>query len=362
MFHARSGIALVMVLLLLMILITLISQFSYTVKVDAYAAQNSGVDLQLRYALLSAVNHAIAQLQLDAKKQPDSKSYDCELDEWAKPLWTKKKPGKIGDVLVDYYIVDENTKFNLTMLPKKEYPAIKKEENKESTENNEENTENKDKEKNKDKDKEKEKPKPITPAQHFDRLIDSLQKENKIIEAAKLREAILAWIKEKKGKPDNATGPFPTKIPILSIKELSLIKGINNQFVFGIPGLNKGFQDIFTVWSDGKININTASVEMIQSLNDKITLDIAQSIVDYRKQTGIDGELQTFQTISDIKKVEAIGKGNEKIYSEIENIITVQSSFFTIFATAKLGNTTKKMMVVVWRRGQKVFKLFCDYQ
>ena len=70
----NSGIALIMVLLLLTVLVALVGQFSYTIKIDTYIAENSMNDLQLRYALLAALNHAIAQLQLDAMKERSSQT------------------------------------------------------------------------------------------------------------------------------------------------------------------------------------------------------------------------------------------------------------------------------------------------
>ncbi|HON45981.1 MAG TPA: hypothetical protein PLR86_11610, partial [Planctomycetota bacterium] len=64
-----SGIALIMSLLMIIILVVLVGQFSYSVKIDSFVAENEGQDVQLRYALFSATNYAIAQLQLDAMKE-----------------------------------------------------------------------------------------------------------------------------------------------------------------------------------------------------------------------------------------------------------------------------------------------------
>lgn len=69
----QSGVALIMTLLLLVILVVTVGQFSYSTKIDAYIAENSLNNLQVDYALLSALNFAIAQIQLDAMQEAKDK-------------------------------------------------------------------------------------------------------------------------------------------------------------------------------------------------------------------------------------------------------------------------------------------------
>ncbi|NUM36425.1 MAG: general secretion pathway protein GspK [Candidatus Brocadiae bacterium] len=365
-----SGIALVMTLLLLVVLVVLVGQFSYTTKIDAYIADNTNNEIQIRYGLLSGVNFAIAQLQLDAMKEEGSKTkYDCTTDEWAQSLWPPDKPQKIGNVLVFYSIQDESAKFNLLRLiwKKKEAEEKKKEDkDKEGQEGEEgqkkEEEQDKEQDKGKDKDKPKEKPKAISPEQQFDLLGKIIQGEKAAFDPAKLRESIVAWMKQKKGKSEKTTGSFPTKVPMFSMKELSMAGIMPYSFLSGRLDEKgnriKGFSEYTTIWSDGDINVNTASVELLQSLSPKMNAELIKGIISYREQAGPDGERQVFKQKTDLKKVQGLSDG---IYSEIESLVDVRSSYFLIEAMATAGRSKKKLSVVVYREGKKVYKLWSDY-
>ena len=350
-----SGIALIMTLLLLVVLVVIVGQFSYSTQVDSYVAQNSSEDLQLRYALISALNFAIAQIQLDAMQEEGTqKKYDFLGDEWAREIWTPKNAQRIGTCSVYYTIQDENGKFNLLRLLEKREKEEKEQEEKE-----------------KEKEEENKKSKSIPPDEQFDLLVDAIQNKKEVVQASKLRESIVSWMKEKKGKSGNAEGPFPTKVPLFSMKELLMAKNVSSLVLFGASNKldpEQSFQGLIdhaTVWSDGKININTASQEVIKSLHSKIDDELAQRIVKYRQQEGTDGEKQCFKESADIKKVEGInegGEGNKSLYPEIEDLITVKSSYFSIVATAQCGRIIKRLKSVVQRRGKRVYKLFCEYE
>lgn len=357
--YHHKGVALLMTILLITVLVVVVSQLSYSVKVDSFVAQNSGNDLQLRYALISALHCAMGQLQLDDKQDAETKEKSDNLtDEWNRPIWTLEKPGKVGNAQVYYKINDENAKFNILLLVRPKAAQDKKENNKEENpEPEQKDPEQKDKDK-----KNKPKAQPISPSEQFDRLFAVLLKDQKIIEPTKLREAMVAWMKEKSGKPDtNAAGPFPTKIPLFSLKELSMAKGISNMLLQPFPGTSHSIHDYLTVWSDAKININTADVFVLQSLHPKMTMEAAQNIVKYREQPGPNGKPQIFTNITDLKKVQGL-PDPEKLFTDMEELITVESSYFTVIATAKLDRNTRTMKVVLLRRGKKIYKLFCDFE
>lgn len=373
--HAYSrGIALIMTLLILVILSVLVGQLSYATKVDAYTAQNSTKDLQNLYALTSAMNYAIAYLQLDAmQEQNDDAKYDA-LSE----IWNEERSIDLGETQVTYSIIDENSKFNLLNLVASKAEEIKENVDGDKVEQltNNKNDDNdddgdgsikdniKDAVKDKVGDKVDDAAEKIatSPEAQFDRLVSLMQGEKVIVRPRKLREDIVNWMNNKKGK-EELEGGFANEVPLLSIKELLLAQSITSPILYGVTIKESqqqilGLMEYMTVLSDGKININTASKKVLQSLSKDIDSDLAENILQYREQMDSNGSKQVFREIEDIKKVSA---KIEKIYDSIKELITVRSHFFTIEATAKSAQMVKKMRVVVYRSGKRVYKISCDH-
>ena len=62
-----------------------------------------------------------------------------------------------------------------------------------------------------------------------------------------------------------------------SMEELLLIKGYS-------PMVYKKLAPLVTVYTDGRVNINTATKEVIMALHGDITEDMAQRVIDYRRE------------------------------------------------------------------------------
>lgn len=91
-----------------------------------------------------------------------------------------------------------------------------------------------------------------------------------------------------------------------------------------------------TVYTDGLININTASKEVIMSLSDNITSVMAQSVVDYRDKA-------PFKDVADIRKV----AGFETVGFAIQGRITVKSNIFKVYARGAIGDGIRTVEAVV---------------
>ncbi|MBI5756620.1 MAG: type II secretion system minor pseudopilin GspK [Nitrospirae bacterium] len=303
--HIRNnkGIALVITLLVLTLLIVLILEFSQGMRVEARAAANFRDDVKAYYLARSGVTFAIALLEEDAKTNP--KNVDSLNELWAQKL----PPIPLGDGFVSVEITDESSKININKL---------------GGESN---------------DKWHDLMRSFL--EHFDMKEDIV-------------EAISDWIDTKPAERPNGGAessyyegleePYEAKNNLLdSLQELRLVKGIDDD----IFGKLRNFLTIVhsdpTVISDGKININTASKDVLMALSPNLTGDIANDIIAFRLDN-------PFKTISSIKEV--IGD-DSPIFNEISSIIAVNSNFFTITSTGEVNQIRKKINAIIERKSNK---------
>jgi len=108
------------------------------------------------------------------------------------------------------------------------------------------------------------------------------------------------------------------------------------------PGLDD-VVEFLTVYSSGRININTAPLSVIQSLSDKINEELAQKIIDYRAD-------KPFGNIAQLGKVPGV---TDVIAGDVNKVGTVRSSFFTIKSVATVGDVRKAVVAVVERQEKK---------
>ncbi|MFC1884865.1 type II secretion system minor pseudopilin GspK [Thermodesulfobacteriota bacterium] len=103
-----------------------------------------------------------------------------------------------------------------------------------------------------------------------------------------------------------SNGPFLTK------GQIALVKGFKEM------GVN--LDDYLTIYSDGLVNINTAPVQVLQSLDDEMDKYLAEAIVEYREE-------RDFTNTSELKNVPGL---DEDLYKRIAPLITVKSTCFSI--------------------------------
>lgn len=122
-----------------------------------------------------------------------------------------------------------------------------------------------------------------------------------------------------------------------TIEEILLVKGYT-------PQIYKKLMPFITVYANepgnitaaSKININTASKEVIMALSDTISEEMAQGLIDYRDKN-------PFKDMADIRKV----PGFETIGFSLQGKITVKSSIFRIFARGRVGDGVREIEAVV---------------
>jgi len=133
--------------------------------------------------------------------------------------------------------------------------------------------------------------------------------------------------------------------PLQTIGQIFLVKGMKDVRRFGEEG-KKRLLDFLTIYSDGKVNINTAPKEVLQSLSDNLDDAVAEAIIEYRKE-------EDFSSVEDLKKVPGVGAG---LFNEIKKWITVKSSVFSIESQGGCDEATANIKGVV-QRGADGLKL-----
>jgi general secretion pathway protein K len=226
------------------ILVTLIVEVNYSTQVDVRISGNFRNDLQAYYLAKSGVNIAISYLKYDVENT-DTDNLD---EDWAKPY----PPVPVGDGFVKVMIEDENGKINVNRAVKGNGEVDQV---------------------------------------IYDALSRLFQREEVDVG---ILDALIDWIDpndEGEAEGNYYLGldpPFACKNgPLDTLSELRMIKGITDEVYAKIS-------KYLTIYSDGKININTASKEVLVSLDDEMDEGIAEGIIQYREEEPFDtkGELK----------------------------------------------------------------------
>jgi general secretion pathway protein K len=301
-----NGTALVITLFVLAALTTLAVAFSHDTGIELNLTEYSRDSRKAHQIAWSGTNLAIALLDQDEDKKVDS------LDETWAQFNQEMIPWKLEeDSSLKGRIVDENSKLNLNKLI------------------------------DNDADKFEEKAKRLQllffalglAESQADPILDWLDKDD--IERIEGAEDLYY---ESLDNPYTCTnGPF------LTIGQIRLVKGVA-EIIKKLDKDGKNLFDYFTINGDGNININTASAEVLRSLHEDITADIAQAIVDER-QDGI------FEDIIDFTNRVS------KIYGlsdEIKGLITVKSDSFSISMESVYRTSSSKVTAIVQREEEDV--------
>ncbi|MCX7760986.1 MAG: general secretion pathway protein GspK [Hydrogenothermaceae bacterium] len=276
------------IILVLMMFIT----FSYYV-IDAYSNVNSAnrmvvsiYNKQQAYYVASSVFEAVKFLL-----NTDDKTVDTLTDNWANPI-TFEREG----VKVEVTIYDENRYINLNGVKDPSYRQI------------------------------------------VENLFNRLNISPAYI------DKILVWIGKKEGSV-NDNYP-PKKADLDSLYELSLL-GFRDEDLVGKMVGNNFYPGLFstsTVYTQGRININTAPLYVLMSLDPKIDQTLATKIIEYRQK-------KPFKTINDIVLVDGF---NFDILYRIQNFIDVKSDIFHIKISVKIGDTPMEIDYIYNRNSAEV--------
>lgn len=173
------------------------------------------------------------------------------------------------------------------------------------------------------------------------------------------------------------SSPYYAKnAPIDDLSELLLVKGVTPEMYWGLSATNHstgtfqhpklgfgtapgqtpdypfGLVDIFTPFSTGLINVNTADANVLQTIPG-VDLTTAESIIKYR--SGPDGAEAT----EDDTPFKSVGELNAAgvspaVVQQLGRYCTVNSSTFEVHVTAKAGDSTREFTAILYRNGNDI--------
>jgi general secretion pathway protein K len=292
----NKGFILIVVLIIISLLFPVALSFFGKAQINLLQAENFRDTIQASRMAQSGVEIAMGLLM------NDDLTYDCMTDKWALPFPVITEETSIVDVT----IVDDDSKLNINALVDKDGNV---------------NSDIRDRLKN---------------------LIERLGGKADFV------NAIIDWIDanntitEPGGAEDGEyrdLGYLVKNGPMDTIDELTLIKGFDKEHLG-----NKSFNKFLTTApTDGKININTAPLEILFDLGFREGL--VQEIVNAR-------EAEPFQHVSDIWRV--LGVDSKSLPQGIDQKIKVNSSIFTVRSSCTVKKVVKVIEAVLQREKEGI--------
>ncbi len=149
--------------------------------------------------------------------------------------------------------------------------------------------------------------------------------------------------------------PYPVKnAPLDTLSELRNIKGYGNDVLESLGSQKRlGSLDLqtipfFTLHSGGKVNVNTAPPSLLMALSESLTEDVAQAIVESRQE-------RAFEKVEELRELPEV---TGELFSEIENLLTVESNHFSISAWGEVNGVRKHIFAVVKKEEGEVSVLY----
>lgn len=262
---SQRGIALIVVLMVIAVLAAVIVEFSYSARVNLNIVANHKDELKAYYIARAGIEGSKVLLDYDKNKKVDyivsAEDMDPETETWSqvKLITTTEFGGiPIGDGILVLGITDESSKININLLA---YNCDDKGELSPKTDPDPKLASN------------------LARARVI-KLLENVLPDDIDAEPGDIANNIIDWIDNNdEGEAEDdyyqgLTPPYECKdAPINSISELKMIKGINDT-------IYEKIEKYFTPYGE-KVNINTASYEVIQAvdLNDELSEEYRQMVM-----------------------------------------------------------------------------------
>lgn len=130
--------------------------------------------------------------------------------------------------------------------------------------------------------------------------------------------------------------------PVRYIEELLLVKGITPALLFGSEG-KKGLADYLTVYGDdGKVNLSTAPLLLIKSMDTLINDDLLEKLDEYRRAKDNEESLAGSAWYKGID-----GWPGDIVINEV--LLTSTSRYFQVIATATDDSLSRRVVAIAER-------------
>lgn len=295
----ERGIALLLTLLVLTLLVALILEFDAEARREYRDAAAFRDNFKATVLARAAVQAARGTLQQDlAKDRKAGQFFDSSTDLWALPI----RDYAIGDGLLTGQIEDERGKLNLNDLAAGGDPIAKK-----------------------------------ARVQRVKRLFELLQINPDLV------DAIVDWVdQDETPEPAGAESIYyqtlrpsyrAANAPLQTLLELRLIKGMT-------PDIMAKLSKLVTVYpheGQSKVNLNTASLLVLQALDPSITQSMASDIALARP----------FKTIQELDRVSSFADIGKELRAQ--NLYDVKSDLFLARMMVRVNEVTRSATAVLQR-------------
>jgi general secretion pathway protein K len=315
----RRGVALIIVLWVLMVLSLLISGFAFRMHVETQVASFSRKELKAEMLARSGIEIARMQLILD-QSSPTNSGFDALNQAWATnaELYVDQP---LGDGKYDVTVIDEESKLPINRLTQEQ----------------------------------------------LKRLMDVLGVDPS--DGDVIVDSILDWIDQddlhrlngaENDYYESLSPPYACKDgPLDRVEELLLIRGVTKEIYSGEPATEDaaarpGLGDLVTTLSSGQVNINTAPAPVLEAL---LGLDESQISVIMNRRDGGDGvagteDDQPFRSVEEF--VTQLGSIPDQAKQQLGQVLTVNSTFFTVKSTGEVGGVKRTVQAVLRRQGADI--------
>jgi len=303
----ERGVALLAAILVVALLVALVLPFNQRARVDVALAANVRDELKALYVAQSALNLALAAVRADTTPEGDGQA-----DTWAGfRAYAAGSRALFAEGSFEGDILDEDAKMNINTVVDDSGQVDE------------------------------------AHAKQLKRLCDALG-----LDQAQY-DAVMDWLDgDADTRPMGAEADWyqeqgkeaPRNSQLKSLTELLKVKGITEEAFLGKEG-KPGLKDVLTVSGDGKVNLNTASAEVIASLSDNLDLGMATKLVEAR--TG-----KTYEKLDDITA--DVPGFRTDVISDIEPLVTLKSTAFSVEIMATCNEARKGLSAEVRRAGSQV--------